>query len=164
NVAAAERVERDREARGCLLVGRARGVGLDVVATDALGLRVLGVRRRRPVGVDDVTGGIGVTVDVLVLGARERGERDPRDCGQGEGGVAGAHEASGYDDNVMALCRRSASIWGGRPRKATNDSSAGRLPPLASTSSRKRDPVAGDRMPVSSNRLKASADSTSAHL
>src|SRR6185503_17720510 len=51
---------------------------------------------------------------------------------------------------VMPLWRSRASTLGSRPRKARNDSAAGRLPPTASTSSRKRAPTFASRMPFSS--------------
>ena len=54
---------------------------------------------------------------------------------------------------VMPLCRSSASTLGSRPRKALKDSSAGRLPPTARTSSRKRPPLLLSSTPFSSNRL-----------
>ena len=65
-------------------------------------------------------------------------------------------------------CRSSAAVLGSRPRNALNTSIGCRLPPSASTVSRKRRPVAatarGSSSPASSNAENASADSTSAHL
>src|SRR6185436_814388 len=65
---------------------------------------------------------------------------------------------------IMPLCLSRASTFGSRPRKARNESAAGRLPPTARISSRNLLPAAGLSTPCSSNRLYASADSTSAHL
>src|SRR5690606_9746954 len=65
---------------------------------------------------------------------------------------------------LRPLWRSSASTEGSRPRKATNSSMGSRLPPRARILSRKALPVSALKMPSSSKREKASADSTSAHL
>ena len=52
--------------------------------------------------------------------------------------------------STMPECRNSASICGSRPRKARNDSSAGRLPPTARISSQKRRPMSALAPPASS--------------
>src|SRR5690606_33290996 len=62
------------------------------------------------------------------------------------------------------VCRSNASIDGRRPRKATNSSIASREPPCSRIWRRKLSPVARLKIPSSSKREKASADSTSAHL
>src|SRR5690606_25632090 len=64
----------------------------------------------------------------------------------------------------MPACFSSGSSCGARPRNATNESSASRLPPTASTALRKRSAVARSNAPASSNAANASAASTSAHL
>src|SRR5205085_11162472 len=50
---------------------------------------------------------------------------------------------------IIPLCLSSASTFGSRPRKARNDSAAGRLPPTARISSRKRSPATGFSTPFS---------------
>src|SRR5204863_55358 len=59
------------------------------------------------------------------LANRERNVHGPGAWGQG--GVGGGQAATAA--SVMPPCRSSASICGARPRNATNDSIAGRLPP-----------------------------------
>src|SRR5262249_43740201 len=54
---------------------------------------------------------------------------------------------------IMPLCLSSASTLGSRPRNARNDSAAGRLPPTARISSRKRAPALASRIPLSSKKL-----------
>src|SRR5690554_643794 len=66
--------------------------------------------------------------------------------------------------SVRPLWRSRASTDGSRPRKPTNSSMGSRLPPRARILSRKDWPVLALKMPSSSKREKASADSTSAHL
>ena len=65
---------------------------------------------------------------------------------------------------AMPLWRSRASTWGSRPRKARNSSIGSFEPPFSRMCFRKDWPVTGLKIPSSSKREKASAESTSAHL
>src|SRR5207237_8661679 len=65
-----------------------------------------------------------------------------------------------HDALPISLCLSSASTRGSRPRKARNDSAAGRLPPTARISSRNFLPDRASSTPFSSKKLYASAERT----
>src|SRR5262249_32772208 len=109
-------------------------------------------RRGRRRGVGDVDAAVLVGPAVHLLRHRARGGEK---CSQNNE----AHHAA-----IIPLCLSRASTRGSRPRKARNDSAAGRLPPTARISSRKRAPVFSSRTPFSSKNEYASAERTSAHL
>ena len=154
--------------------GERDGVVLDEIGRQALRLDVLRIRRRRAVGIDD----LAVLVDVavhLLLAPRRRPRPRPRRRRTRSAirleldlrAMASPSQSLGRcsrPEFVIPLCRRSASSWGARPRNATNDSIASRVPPRASTSSRNRSPATGHCTPSSSKTLNASAESTAAHL
>src|SRR6185369_10692891 len=127
----------ERQRGGCRLLG--------------LGFRlahVLRPGRRRRIGKLNATVLVHPTV-LLCLGK-------PGEQQQGDQKKPGNHMG------ILPLCLRSAFTLGSRPRKARNDSAAGRLPPTARISSWNRRPASGFSTPFSSNRLYASAERTSA--
>jgi hypothetical protein len=65
---------------------------------------------------------------------------------------------------VRPECLSKASILGFLPLKASNDLMAGLEPPLPKISFLNLFPIFFEKIPVSSNKLYASADKTSAHL
>src|ERR671930_2647943 len=90
-------------------------------------LHMLLQRRWGLVGVDYAAGGVDIAIEGLRMRRqRERGNDEDRRCNDR---VSNHHEWTPAQDATIPLWRRSASSCGGRPRKATNDSSAGRLPP-----------------------------------
>src|SRR5690606_5849719 len=83
------------------------------------------------------------------------------------------HPVADYDNrggvyqaasSVMPVGFSSASTCGSLPGKALNASMGSCEPPFSRMFCRKAWPVSGSKMPFSSNREKASAASTSAHL
>src|SRR6266480_4548459 len=130
---------------GAILGGARRG--------DAPAVHIFRAGRRRRVG--DVQPALFVRPAIELLRRRgARGQRESED------------NADALEDHaeIIPLCLSSASTRGSRPRKARNDSAAGRLPPTARISSRNFWPDRASSTPFSSKKPYASAESTSAHL
>ena len=105
---------------------------------------VLARSRARPVGAWPLAGGVGARRSVEDMAAC-RGRARARVARPRARAVL--QPASSRQAALMPLWRSNASIRGARPRKAAKDSAAGREPPTASTSRRKRAPVSGSSVP-----------------
>src|SRR5690606_25754450 len=143
-----------------------RGLGLGLVG------QCIGVTTRPALAglVAGVGGEDGDFVHLGAAGARGAGDEAFRTC---RNVAADEHPAAEYDNrgglyqaasSVMPVCFSRASTCGSRPRKALNSSMGSWEPPFSRMFCRKAWPVSGSKMPFSSNREKASAASTSAHL
>ena len=151
--------ERDRKALGCLRQRRSGRVVLDEIGRQALRLDLLESGRRRPVGVDDAcrpcrrTGktcwACAETPAATTAAATPEDERNASGSGLCHEPLSFGHSHAASHHSIMPQKRVEL---GRRPRNATNDSSASRLPPRGEhlvAEARARRPA--DSTPSSSN-------------
>ena len=159
---AVERVQRHRILFRRFLRGERHRIGLDDVFRQPLRLHVLGRRRRRLIGIDDAAARIDVAVQRLrVRRSASAARREGKQAGRSTSVHADWPDVRSRPFHYGAEARRAAAR--GRGRRRTIRAPAGCRRARASRRGSARRPR-GDSTPCSSNRLKASADSTSAHL
>src|SRR5690606_3488965 len=143
-----------------------RGAGHELVG------QCVGVTPRQALA-EVVAGDGGGEGDLVHLGAEGAHGAGDEAFRTRDNATTAEHPVAEYDNrgglyqaasSVMPVCFSRASTCGSRPRKALNSSMGSWEPPFSRMFCRKAWPVSGSKMPFSSNREKASAASTSAHL